>query len=146
MTMEIYEIFIFVILQMILRITTIPLWILSFVYVGMQLNRLLTTEISWSRLFNHTIEIGSNQITFMVGLKLRPMVSPIPAPQPPAPTPDSPDSSSASRAASPPSPNSYIPALAHLPSRAETVDTLVLSVSKSSWQLVQRLATGLDRN
>ena len=58
------------------------------------------------------------------------MVSPIPAPQPPAPppapTPESPDSSSASRAASPPTPNSFTPASACLPSRAETIETLVL--------------------
>ena len=110
---------------MILRITTIPLWILSLVYTGMQLNRLFTTEISWSRLFNRSIEIGSNQITLMVGLKIRPTVSPIPAP-PPIPTPESPDSSSASRAASPLSLNSFTPAPARLPSRAETIDTLVL--------------------
>ena len=68
--MEIYKIFIFMVLQMILRITTIPLWILSLVCAGMQLNRLLTTKISWSRLFNHTIEIGPNQITLMVGLQI----------------------------------------------------------------------------
>ena len=115
---------------MILRITTIPLWILSLVYAGMQLNRLFTTKISWSWLLNHTIEIGSNQITLMVGFQIWPMVSPIPAPQPPAPppasTPDSLDLSSTSRAASPPSLNSFGPALACLPSRAETVDTLVL--------------------
>ena len=103
----------------------IPLWILSLVYAGMQLNRLFTTEISWSWLFNHTIEIGSNQITLMVGLQIQPTVSPIPAP-PPAPTPESPDLSSTSRAALPPSPNSFEPAPARLPSRAETVDTLVL--------------------
>ena len=108
----------------------IPLWILSLVYAGMQLNWLFTTKISWSWLSNHTIKIGSNQITLMVGLQIRPTVSPIPAPQPPAPppapTPDSPDSSSASRAASPPSPNSFRQAPARLPSRVETVDTLVL--------------------
>ena len=91
----------------------------------MQLNQLFTTEISWSRLFNHTIEIGSNQITLMVGLQIRPTVSPIPAP-PPASTLESPDLSSASRAASPPSPNSFTPAPACLPSRAKTVKTLVL--------------------
>ena len=123
--MEIYEIFIFMVLQMILRITTIPLWILSLVYAGMQLNWLFTTEISWSRLFNHTIEIGSNQITLMVGLQIQPMVSPIPAPLP-ASTLESLDLSSTSRAALPPTPNSFTPAPAHLPSRAETVETLVL--------------------
>ena len=68
--MEIYEIIIFVVLQMILRITMIPLWILSLVYAGMQLNQLFTTEISWSQLLNHTIEIGSNQITLIVGLQI----------------------------------------------------------------------------
>ena len=112
----------------------IPLWILSLVYAGMQLNQLFTTEISWSRLFNHTIEIGSNQITLMVGLQIRPTVSPIPARQPPAPPPvpppastlDSPDSSSASRAALPPSPNSFRPAPARIPSTNESVDTLIL--------------------
>ena len=113
------------ILQMILRITTIPLWILSLVYTGMQLNQLFTTEISWSWLFNQTFEIGSNQITLMVGLQIQPMVSSIPAP-PPAPTLESPDLSFASRAASPPTLNSFAPAQACLPSRAETVDTLVL--------------------
>ena len=103
----------------------IPLWILSLVYAGMQLNRLFTTKISWSRLFKHTIKIGSNQIILMAGFQIRPTVSPIPAP-PPASTPESLDSSSASRAASPPTPNSYTPAPAHLPSRAESVKTLVL--------------------
>ena len=53
------------------------------------------------------------------------MVSPKPAP-PPAPTLDSPDSSSTSRAVLPPSPNSFESALACLPSRAESVETLVL--------------------
>ena len=125
--MEVYEIIIFVVLQMILRITIIPLWILSLVYAGMQLNRLFTTKISWSWLFNQNLEIGSNQITLMVGLQIQPTVSPIPAPQPPAPTPlDSLDLSSASRVVSPPFPNSFGPAPARLPSRAKTVDTLVL--------------------
>ena len=91
----------------------------------MQLNQLFTTEISWSRLFNQTIEIGSNQITIMAGFQIQPMVSPIPAP-PPASTLESLDSSSASRAASPPSLNSFTPAPACLPPRAESVKTLVL--------------------
>ena len=91
----------------------------------MQLNQLFTTEISWSRLFNHSIEIGSNKITIMAGFQIQPMVSPIPAP-PPAPTPESPDLSSASRAASPPTLNSFAPVPARLPSRNKSVETLVL--------------------
>ena len=102
----------------------IPLWILSLVYAGMQLNQLLSTEISWSFLYSPDLELGPNQITLMVGLTIQPMVSPTSVP-PPAP-PDSPDSSSASRAALPPSPTSYKVPPARLPSRAKTVDTLVL--------------------
>ena len=122
--MEIYEIIIFMVLQMILRITMIPLWILSLVYTGMQLNRLLSTETSWSFLYTPDLELGPNQITLMAGLTIRPMVSPTSVP-PPAP-PDSPDSSSTSRAVLPPSPTSYEVPPAHLPFRAKTVNTLVL--------------------